>query len=139
MQQYRLGNKQIESNFTKKELQSQVDNMIMRQHSDLAEMQTNCILTCISRSIDSRSREAIFLCLALVIPYVVCYVQFCSPVQNRYWDTGVIPEGNQHDVDILKHVAYTERQRKLHFFTPKKGRLKWDSFAVFIYFTEVYR
>lgn len=74
MQQYRLGTKNTESSFTEKEPRSQVDNkVITRQISDLTEMKTNCMLTCISNCTDSirRSREVVFLCLALVIRYVV--------------------------------------------------------------------
>lgn len=87
-------------------------------------MKINNILTCTSKSIDSKSREAVFLYLALMMPYEVYCVQFCLPVQEKNSDTETIPVGLQHGVDMLEHVTYTEKQREMGLFSPKRGRLR---------------
>jgi len=70
-----VGTEIIESSFTEKELRSQVDkNLIWRKHIDLVEMKTNCILMDVSKTIDRRSREAIFFlpCTCDTICSVLC-------------------------------------------------------------------
>jgi len=139
---YRLGREWIEGSPEEKDLWVLVDEKLnTTQQCFLTAHKTSCILGCMKRSVDSRSREMIPLFYsALVRPHLESCVQL--------W-------GSQHmnDMDLLErvqrratkmirgmeHLSYEERLRKLGLFSLEKRRLWGDLIPAFQYVKGAYK
>jgi len=78
-------NQGIESNLAAKDLRVTVDKKLdMTCQCVLAAQKSSCILGCIKRSVDSRSREVILpLYSAMVKPHLETCVQLWSPQHSK--------------------------------------------------------
>ena len=83
--QYKIGDEKIGSSPAKKYLRVVVDGKLdMNQQCALTAQKANCILGCIKRSVDSRSREVILpLYSAPMRPHLEYCIQMWSPQYRR--------------------------------------------------------
>lgn len=95
----------------------------MRQQCTLATKKASSILSCIRKSVVSRSKVAILsFSSALVRPDLESQVQVQAPQYKRDRHTGAsLVKGHKADEG---HGAYKERLRKPCLFSPEKRRLR---------------
>ena len=80
MQQQRLGTALPGSSFAEKDVAYLVENkMNISEQRALVTVKVNHVLCCVSKCVVSRSREAVILYLAIVIPH-----NLGSPVEERH-------------------------------------------------------
>ena len=93
----------------------------------------NCILSCLKRTVTSRSREMILsLCSALMRPHLEDCTQFCDTQYKKVTDLlEWVQRGATEMIRELEHLHYEDRQRELRLFSLGKRRLHEDLIAAF--------
>ena len=111
---YRLGREWTESSPEEKDLGVLVDERFNVSHQcEPGAQKANCILSCIKRSVTSRSREVILpLYSALMRPHLDCCILFWSPQHKN--DIAVLEQIRRRAMKTirgLEHLSYGDSQR----------------------------
>jgi len=133
---YSLGREWIESSPDDKDLEGLVDEKLnMTQQYTLTTQKANHILSCIKRSMASRSREVILpLCSALVRPHLESCIQLWSSQHRK--DVEQLEQVQRKSTKMirgLEHLSCEEKLRELGLFILQKRKLRGDLIAAFQY------
>jgi len=99
----------------------------------IAAQKAKFVLSCIKRSVASRSKEVIILCSALVRPHLECCIQLWVSQHKKDMDLlEQVQRGTMRMIRGLEHLSCEDKLRELVLFSLEKRRLWGELTAAFL-------